>query len=108
MAWLASRSGTRQAQSFIHINGKRIPNTRTISQSVMSYFKIILLINFFVGGYYSVCIDNQFSRFAAKLVNLYITVVRPERWDAFTKELESLDVSVTNFTVCFLFPDTYY
>ena len=28
------------------------------------------------GGYYSVCIDNQFSRFAAKLVNLYITVIR--------------------------------
>lgn len=29
-----------------------------------------------VGGYYSVCVDNQFSRFAAKLVNLYITVIR--------------------------------
>jgi len=28
------------------------------------------------GGYYSVCIDNQFSKFAAKLVNLYITVIR--------------------------------
>lgn len=28
------------------------------------------------GGYYSVCIDNQFSRFAPKLVNLYITVIR--------------------------------
>ncbi|KMQ87875.1 transmembrane emp24 domain-containing protein 5-like protein, partial [Lasius niger] len=28
------------------------------------------------GGYYTVCIDNQFSRFAAKLVNLYITVIR--------------------------------
>lgn len=28
------------------------------------------------GGYYSVCIDNQFSRFAAKLVNLYLTVIR--------------------------------
>ncbi|TMW44416.1 hypothetical protein DOY81_010505 [Sarcophaga bullata] len=26
------------------------------------------------GGYYSVCIDNQFSRFAGKLVNIYITV----------------------------------
>lgn len=29
-----------------------------------------------VGGYYSVCIDNQFSRFAAKLINLYLTVIR--------------------------------
>jgi len=28
------------------------------------------------GGYYSVCIDNQFSRFAGKLVNMYITVIR--------------------------------
>lgn len=28
------------------------------------------------GGYYSVCIDNQFSKFAAKLINLYITVIR--------------------------------
>jgi p24 family protein gamma-5 len=28
------------------------------------------------GGYYAVCVDNQFSRFAAKLVNLYITVIR--------------------------------
>lgn len=26
------------------------------------------------GGYYSICIDNQFSRFAGKLINLYITV----------------------------------
>lgn len=51
------------------------------------------------GGYYSVCIDNQFSRFAAKLVNLYLTVVRPEKLDAFTKELEEMDLSVGNFTV---------
>lgn len=29
-----------------------------------------------VGGYYSVCIDNQFSRFAGKLINLYLTVIR--------------------------------
>ena len=28
------------------------------------------------GGYYGVCVDNQFSRFAAKLVNLYITTFR--------------------------------
>ena len=28
------------------------------------------------GGYYSVCLDNQFSRFSAKLVNLYITTFR--------------------------------
>ncbi|XP_011303814.1 transmembrane emp24 domain-containing protein 1 [Fopius arisanus] len=51
-----------------------------------------------VGGYYSVCIDNQFSRFAAKLVNLYITVIRYDQWDKFTKELEELNLSVENFT----------
>lgn len=28
------------------------------------------------GGYYSVCIDNQFSKMAGKLVNMYLTVVR--------------------------------
>lgn len=28
------------------------------------------------GGYYHICIDNQFSRFADKIVNLYMTVVR--------------------------------
>jgi len=32
------------------------------------------------GGYYSVCIDNQFSRFASKLVNIYITVVKYDAW----------------------------
>ena len=29
-----------------------------------------------IGGYYGICVDNQFSRFAAKLVNLYITTFR--------------------------------
>jgi len=28
------------------------------------------------GGYYGVCVDNQFSRFANKLVNLYLTTFR--------------------------------
>ncbi|KAJ8867843.1 hypothetical protein PR048_031648 [Dryococelus australis] len=51
-----------------------------------------------VGGYYSVCIDNQFSRFAAKLVNIYITVIRYDKWDQYTKEVEELDLSVGNFT----------
>ncbi|EEB10509.1 transmembrane emp24 domain-containing protein 6 precursor, putative [Pediculus humanus corporis] len=50
------------------------------------------------GGYYSVCVHNQFSRFAAKLVNLYLTVVTPETLDQFTKELEELDLTVANFT----------
>lgn len=50
------------------------------------------------GGYYSVCIDNQFSRFAPKLVNLYITVIRYDQWEKYTKELEQLNLSVENFT----------
>lgn len=50
------------------------------------------------GGYYSVCIDNQFSKFAAKLVNLYITVIRYDKWDEYHKEIEDMNVSVENFT----------
>lgn len=51
-----------------------------------------------VGGYYSVCVDNQFSRFAAKLVNLYITVIRYDKWDDFNKEIEEMNLNVANFT----------
>ncbi|EZA54357.1 hypothetical protein DMN91_001641 [Ooceraea biroi] len=50
------------------------------------------------GGYYTVCIDNQFSRFAAKLVNLYITVIRYDKWQKYAQELEDLNLSVENFT----------
>lgn len=52
-----------------------------------------------VGGYYSVCIDNQFSRFADKLVNLYITVVRYDKWEQYTKEIEEINMNIQNFTV---------
>lgn len=50
------------------------------------------------GGYYSICIDNQFSRFAGKLVNLYITVVKYDDWEKFTKEIEDLNLNMNNFT----------
>nr|CAH7748703.1 unnamed protein product [Callosobruchus chinensis] len=50
------------------------------------------------GGYYSVCIDNQFSRFAGKLVNIYMTVVRYDMWDKFTQEVEALNMNMENFT----------
>lgn len=50
------------------------------------------------GGYYSVCIDNQFSRFAGKLVNIYMTVVRYNLWEQYTKEVEELNVNMENFT----------
>lgn len=51
------------------------------------------------GGYYAVCIDNQFSRFAGKLVNLYITVIKYDEWEKFSKEIEELQVNMSNFTV---------
>ncbi|ETN63144.1 wd-repeat protein [Anopheles darlingi] len=51
-----------------------------------------------MGGFYAVCIDNQFSRFASKLINLYITVIRYEEWEKFTKEIEDLNVNLNNFT----------
>lgn len=50
------------------------------------------------GGYYSVCIDNQFSRFSEKLVNLYITVIKYDQWEQFNKEIEELNLSVMNVT----------
>ena len=50
------------------------------------------------GGYYSVCLDNQFSRFSAKLVNLYITTFRYDEWEKFSAELQDMDITVENFT----------
>ncbi|XP_037040424.1 transmembrane emp24 domain-containing protein 6 [Bradysia coprophila] len=50
------------------------------------------------GGYYGVCIDNQFSRFAGKLVNMYITVIKYEEWDKYAKEIEALQLDMQNFT----------
>lgn len=59
------------------------------------------------GGYYSVCIDNQFSRFADKLVNLYLTVVRYDKWEIYAKEVEEMQMNMENFTVS-LFKENYY
>ncbi|GBP78659.1 Transmembrane emp24 domain-containing protein 5 [Eumeta japonica] len=50
------------------------------------------------GGYYSVCIDNQFSRFAGKLVNLYMSVIRYDKWEQYAKEIEELNMNIQNFT----------
>lgn len=51
-----------------------------------------------VEGYWSVCLDNQFSKFSAKLVNLYLTTFRYDEWERFAEELNELDMSVGNFT----------
>ncbi|XP_055686131.1 transmembrane emp24 domain-containing protein 6 [Lutzomyia longipalpis] len=50
------------------------------------------------GGYYSICVDNQFSRFAGKLVNIYITVIKYDEWDKYAKEIEELQLNIHNFT----------
>ena len=41
-------------------------------------------------GYWSVCLDNQFSKFSAKLVNLYLTTFRYDEWEKFAEELQVL------------------
>ena len=50
------------------------------------------------GGYWSFCLDNQFSKFAAKLVNLYMTTFKYDEWEKFSEELQALDVTVQTFT----------
>jgi len=50
------------------------------------------------GGYYGICVDNQFSRFAAKLVNLYITTFSYDEWEEFSQEWEDINVSGENCT----------
>ena len=39
-------------------------------------------------GYWSVCLDNQFSKFSAKMVNLYLTTFRYDEWEKFAEELQ--------------------
>lgn len=51
------------------------------------------------GGYYAVCLDNQFSRFASKLVNIYMTVIKYDEWQKYAQELEGLQLNIQNFTV---------
>lgn len=50
------------------------------------------------GGYYHICVDNHYSRFADRLVNLYMTVIRYDQWDIYSKELEEMEIGVENFT----------
>merc|ERR1712141_959476 len=39
-------------------------------------------------GYWSVCLANQFSKFSAKLVNLYLTTFRYDEWEKFAEDLQ--------------------
>ena len=51
------------------------------------------------GGYYSVCLDNQFSKFGAKLVNLYLTTFRYDEWEKFAQELQ-VRLSIHDLVPC--------
>ncbi|XP_023210149.1 transmembrane emp24 domain-containing protein 6-like [Centruroides sculpturatus] len=51
-----------------------------------------------ISGYYQLCIDNSLSRFASKLVSLYVNSFKRDEWESYIKELEEMDVTVANFT----------
>ena len=51
-------------------------------------------------GYYSVCLDNQ-SKFSTKLVNIYLSTFRYDRYVNMNQEKEELDVAVQNVTSTF-------
>lgn len=52
-----------------------------------------------IGGYYSFCIDNQYSRYAGKLIVLYLSSLKMDSWQKFEKEIKDLHLNVQNFTV---------
>lgn len=49
-------------------------------------------------GVYELCFDNSFSRFASKLVYLYMVAYIEADWEKYQKELESLEGAADNFT----------
>ena len=51
-----------------------------------------------VPGYYAFCLDNSPSRFASKLVSLYVASFKRDEWEAYVGDLSGLDVTVANFT----------
>lgn len=50
------------------------------------------------GGYYQFCIDNSLSRFAPKLVSLYVASFKRDEWEKYIEELSGQDITVSNFT----------
>lgn len=49
-------------------------------------------------GFYQLCIDNTLSRFASKLVSLYVAAFKRDEWEQYIEELNSHEVTVANFT----------
>uniref|UniRef100_T1JF78 GOLD domain-containing protein n=1 Tax=Strigamia maritima TaxID=126957 RepID=T1JF78_STRMM len=74
-----------------HPNGMHVLPYKWLSES--DYTEISLN-----GGYYEICVDNQFARFSSKLVSVYITSYKNDEWEQYMKEVEELDVNVQNFT----------
>lgn len=51
------------------------------------------------GGYYAICVDNQFARYSGKLINIYLTVIKYDEWSKYTEDIAKLDVNINTFTV---------
>ena len=49
-------------------------------------------------GFYQLCIDNTLSRFASKLVSLYVAAFKRDEWEKYIEELTGQDITVSNFT----------
>jgi hypothetical protein len=49
-------------------------------------------------GYYAFCMDNSNSRFASKIISLYVASFKRDEWESYIGELGGMDVTVANFT----------
>lgn len=54
-------------------------------------------------GPYAICLDNTMSRMASKLVYVFLVTYVEEEWSQYRKEIEDVELTVSNFTVskCF-------
>jgi hypothetical protein len=50
-------------------------------------------------GYYQFCIDNSLSRFASKVVSLYVSSYKRDEWEKYVEELTESDGRMSNVTV---------
>ncbi|XP_069114722.1 transmembrane emp24 domain-containing protein 6-like isoform X2 [Argopecten irradians] len=51
-----------------------------------------------IPGVYTICLDNQFSRMASKLVYVYLITFVPAEWTKYVQEIEDMNMAVSNFT----------
>ncbi|XP_069114716.1 transmembrane emp24 domain-containing protein 6-like isoform X1 [Argopecten irradians] len=51
-----------------------------------------------IAGVYTICLDNQFSRMASKLVYVYLITFVPAEWTKYVQEIEDMNMAVSNFT----------